>query len=48
VTLTGEIPKPDMLTHASERWIGELRHVVEAVEGVQKVVLDVHLVSAYQ
>jgi cytidylate kinase len=48
VTLAGEIPRPDMLTHASERWIGELRQVVEQVQGVTKVVLDVHLVSAYR
>ena len=48
VTLTGEIPRPDMLTHASERWIGELRRVVEQVQGVKSVVLDVHLVSAYR
>ncbi len=48
VTLTGEIPRPDMLTHASERWIGELRRVVEQVQGVKTVVLDVHLVSAYR
>ena len=48
MTLTGEIPRPDMLTHASERWIGELRRVVEEVQGVKSDVLDVHLVSAYR
>ena len=48
VTLAGEIPRPDMLTHASERWIGELRGVVERVAGVKTVILDVHLVSAYR
>jgi cytidylate kinase len=47
VTLAGKVPKPDMLTHASDRWIGELRKVVEEVPGVKKVVLDVNLVSAY-
>jgi cytidylate kinase len=47
VTLGGRVPKPDMLTHASDRWIGELRKVVEEVAGVKKVVLDVSLVSAY-
>ncbi|HEX7669594.1 MAG TPA: cytidylate kinase family protein [Polyangiaceae bacterium] len=47
VTLAGKVPKPDMLTHASDRWIGELRNVVEEVTGVKKVVLDVNLVSAY-
>ena len=47
VTLTGKVPKPDMLTHASERWMRELREVVEGVTGVKKVVLDVGVVSAY-
>ncbi len=47
VTLAGKVPKPDMLTHASDRWIGELRKVAEGVEGVKTVVLDVNLVNAY-
>jgi cytidylate kinase len=47
VTLTGKVPKPDMLTHASERWMGELRQVVEGVPGVKRVILDVGVVSAY-
>ena len=48
VTLTGKVPKPDMLTHASERWMGELRQVVEEVAGVKRVILDVSVVSAYR
>ncbi len=47
VTLTGEVPKPDMLTHASERWMGEIRKVAEGVPGVRRVVLDLQVVSAY-
>jgi cytidylate kinase len=47
VTLAGEVPKPDMLTHASERWMGEIRKVVEQVAGVRSVVVDVKVVSAY-
>jgi cytidylate kinase len=47
VTLTGKVPTPDMLTHASERWVKELRQVVEGVAGVKRVVLDVGVVSAY-
>ena len=47
VTLTGTVPKPDMLTHASDRWTREIREVVEGVAGVKRVVLDVGVVSAY-
>lgn len=47
VTLAGKVPKPDMLTHASDRWMKELREVVEGVTGVKRVVLDVGVVSAY-
>lgn len=47
VTLAGKVPRPDMLTHASDRWIGELRKVAEEVNGVKKVILDVNLVGAY-
>ncbi len=47
VTLGGEVPKPDMLTHASDRWMAEVRKVVEKVAGVRRVVVDVHVVSAY-
>lgn len=47
VTLAGKVPRPDMLTRASDRWIGELRDVAQGVAGVEKVVLDVNLVSAY-
>lgn len=47
VTLTGRVPKPEMLIHASERWTKELREVVEGVTGVKRVVLDVGVVSAY-
>jgi two-component system response regulator CpxR len=47
VTLAGKVPKPDMLTHASDRWMTELRQVVEGVAGVKRVILDVGVVSAY-
>lgn len=47
VTLSGQVPKPNMLTHASDRWAGELRKVAEEVPGVKEVLLDVNLVSAY-
>ncbi len=47
VTLSGKVPKPDMLTHASDRWMKELREAVEGVTGVKRVVLDVSVVSAY-
>jgi len=47
VTMTGKVPKPDMLTHASDRWTTELRQVVEEVAGVKRVILDVGVVSAY-
>jgi cytidylate kinase len=47
VTLSGKVPKPDMLTHTSEKGTLELRRVVEEVAGVKRVVLDVNLVSAY-
>ena len=47
VTLAGQVPRPAMLTHSSDRWVGELRKVAEDVAGVKKVVLDVNLVSAY-
>jgi cytidylate kinase len=47
VTLTGEVPKPEMLTRTSEQWVAEIRRVVEKVAGVQSVAVDIEVVSPY-
>jgi cytidylate kinase len=47
VTLSGEVPKPQMITHASKRWMDELRNVAEEVAGVRRVVMDLQSISAY-
>ncbi len=48
VTLSGQLPQAQMMAHASERWIGELRRVAEGVTGAQKVLVDVNVVDAYR
>lgn len=47
VTLVGEVPKSDMITRASVRWVGELKQVAESVPEVRRVVLDIQEVSSY-
>lgn len=48
VTLAGRLPQAQMMAHASERWIGELRRVAEGVEGTKQVVVDISVVDAYR
>ena len=47
VTVTGEVPQPVMLTHASSRWETELTQIAMSVEGVRRVHLDIRPFSAY-
>lgn len=47
VTISGEVPKPIMLTHASSRWELELTQIAKSVEGVQRVELGIRAFDAY-
>jgi cytidylate kinase len=48
VTLTGQIPQAQLASHATERWMGELRRVAEAVPDVKQVDLKVEVVRGYR
>jgi cytidylate kinase len=47
VTVSGEVPQPIMLTHASSRWEQELTQIASSVEGVQRVELSIRAFDAY-
>jgi len=47
VTISGEVPKAIMLTHASTRWETELTQIAKTVEGVQRVELAIQAFDAY-
>ncbi|HWT81126.1 MAG TPA: cytidylate kinase family protein, partial [Candidatus Methylomirabilis sp.] len=47
VTITGEVPKTIMLTHASSRWEQELTQVAKSVPGTQRVELGIREFDAY-
>jgi cytidylate kinase len=47
VTISGEVPSPVMLTHASTRWEQELKGIALSVEGVRRVELDIQPFDAY-
>ena len=48
VTLSGPIPQAQLASHATERWMGELRKVAEDVPGVKGVELDLDVVRKYR
>jgi cytidylate kinase len=45
VTIQGEVPQAEMVTHASTRWEQELLQIVEGVTGVQDVHLEIRTVD---
>lgn len=47
VTIRGEVPKAEMLTHASTRWEQELMEIAQSVQGVEAVHLDVRTFDLY-
>lgn len=47
VTISGEVPKPIMLTHASSRWEQELTQIAKSVKGVHRVELGIRAFDAY-
>lgn len=48
VTLSGPIPQAQLASHATERWMGELRKVAADVPGVKGVELDLDVVRKYR
>lgn len=47
VSIRGEVPRAEMLTHASTRWEQELIQIAESVKGVESVHLDVQTFDLY-
>jgi cytidylate kinase len=47
IQISGEVPKPIMLTHASSRWENELTTIAKSVEGVRRVELNIQPFDAY-
>ncbi len=47
VTIRGEVPRAEMLTHASTRWEKELLEIAESVQGVEAAHLDVRTFDLY-
>jgi cytidylate kinase len=47
VEISGEVPRPVMLTHASSRWENELTQIAKSVEGVRSVQLSIQSFDAY-
>jgi cytidylate kinase len=47
IRISGEVPKPVMLTHASSRWENELTHISKSVDGVRMVELSIQPFDAY-
>jgi cytidylate kinase len=47
VSISGEVPKPVMISHTSSRWELELTQIARSVEGVKAVELDIQPFDAY-
>ena len=47
IQISGEVPKPIMLTHASSRWENELTQIAKSVDGVRRVELSIQPFDAY-
>jgi cytidylate kinase len=47
IQISGEVPKPVMLTHASSRWENELTQIAKSVKGVRRVELNIQPFDAY-
>lgn len=47
VSIRGEVPRAEMLTHASTRWEQELIQIAQSVKGVEAVHLDVQTFDPY-
>jgi cytidylate kinase len=47
VNISGEVPRPVMLTHASSRWEQELTQIAKSVKGVHRVELGIRSFEAF-